>query len=170
MAIATSVVVHPSPSLRLALAGMSALAGCIAASLVPIQFSVQTNALDSLAALICATLSLAGFFKTFRSTKTFHIDISGIGQIRLTQYSGVSTFACSSKPLLDETGTASVQLQSDSTLWPDLLVLHFRTEDGLSITVPVLADSVQGEGFHELSVACRWIAARADVDVASGKQ
>ena len=160
-------MVRPSPSLLLALAGMSCLAGFAeAVLLLAVQHSSGT--LESWgAALFPGCLAIAGIFQVFKSTKTFHLDISGIGQIRLTQYSGVSAFAgCRTSPL-DECDTAVVQLRKDSTLWPHLLMLRLKPGHGAVVTVPVLPDSVSGDGFRELSVACRWIAARA---VDTGKQ
>jgi hypothetical protein len=161
MAIATSVVVHPSPSLRLALAGMCCAAGFAAAMILYQEIFGQAHLVRIAVGLICATAALAGIFLVFRSTKTFHIDISGIGQIRLTQYSGVSAFARQSQPPLDAHGAALVQMLSDSIIWPHLLVLRLKPERGAIVAIPVLPDSMRGESFHELSVACRWIAARA---------
>jgi toxin CptA len=161
MTITTSVVVRPSPSLLLALAGMSYLAGFAAAVLLlAVQHSSGT--LESWgAALFPGCLAIAGIFQVFKSTKTFHLDISGIGQIRLTQYSGVSDFADRKSSPLDEGDAAVVQLMKESTLWPHLLMLRLKSEHGAVFTVPVLPDGVSGDGFRELSVACRWIAARA---------
>ena len=161
MTIAASVVVHSSPSLRLAFAGMSCAAGVAAALVLIDEFSDSVHLPCLVIGLICALLACTGTLQVFRSTKTFHIDISGIGQMRLTQYSGVSGFACASHRPLDAQGADLVQLLSDSTLWPHILVLRLKLEDGAVVAIPVLPDSVHGQGFHELSVACRWIAARA---------
>jgi toxin CptA len=48
-----------------------------------------------------------------------------------------------------------------STLWPGLLLLHLRAEDGVMVVLPVLPDSVSAGLFRPLSVACRTIAARS---------
>jgi hypothetical protein len=170
MTIATSVVVHPSSALRLALIGMSSVAG-VAAAMILLQDDFSDAHLVRIAlGLICAILACAGFFQAFRSTKTFHIDISGIGQMRLTQYSGVSAIARASQPSLDVQSTAVVQMLSDSTLWPWLLVLRLKPENGAVVEIPVLPDCLCGESFHALLVACRWIAARAIAPVASAEQ
>jgi toxin CptA len=161
MAIAASVVVRPSLSLLLAQAGMSCLAGFAAAALIFVD-QHQPAKIENLAAgLFSACLATAGVLQVFRSIKTFHLDISGIGQIRLTQYSGVSDFADRKSSPLDEGDAAVVQLMKESTLWPHLLMLRLKSEHGAVFTVPVLPDGVSGDGFRELSVACRWIAARA---------
>ncbi len=56
----------------------------------------------------------------------------------------------------------TVHLLPDSTLWPHLLVLRLRSEDGGIRTVPILPDSTSRESFRALAAACRWLAARSE--------
>ena len=99
-------------------------------------------------------------FKACRHRKTFHIDISGIGQIRLTQYSEVSGFHENGGSALDGNSDVVVHLSPDSVLWPHFLLLRLKPDRGSVISVPVLPDSICGPGFADLSVACRYIATR----------
>ena len=50
------------------------------------------------------------------------------------------------------------QLLAGSTVWPNLLLLRLRLENGRVRTIPVLPDSVSRETFRALQVACRWVA------------
>jgi toxin CptA len=52
-----------------------------------------------------------------------------------------------------------VRLMTDSTIWPGLLLLRLKSEDQRVTIVNILPDSIHGDGFRALSVACRWIAA-----------
>jgi len=57
-----------------------------------------------------------------------------------------------------------VQLSRDSTLWPCLLLLRFRTDDGKIMTLPILPDCVSPHSFRALLVACRWVATQNNLD------
>ena len=160
MSIAVSVTVVPS--LLLSRVFYSVL-GLVAFA---IPLTVFTNrALDALwclqISLIVTILVSCAFFAFRRARKTFHIDISGIGQIRLTQYSGVSIRNHKTGMPLDGPCSDLVQLTPDSILWPRFILLRLKLEDGRIVAIPVLADSVGLSGFAELSVACRWIACQS---------
>ena len=157
--IAVSVVVHPSRGLLLSVYAMSFLA-MLAAFLIlfqPVELSKEIRLQISAIASISAA---AAIFKASRHRKTFHIDISGIGQIRLTQYSEVSAFHEKSRLALDGISGDVVHLSPDSVLWPHCLLLRLKPEQGSVYSIPVLPDSISGPGFAELSVACRYIARR----------
>lgn len=159
MTIAVSVVVHPSRSLLFSIYGMAFLA-LVAASLIlfgPYELSwasrLQISAIVSISVWITV-------FKAGRSRKTFHIDISGIGQIRLTQYSGVSADRGNVEPALDGNSGQLVHLSSGSVTWSHFLLLRLKPDQGRAWFLPILPDSFKGPGFAELSVACRYIATR----------
>jgi hypothetical protein len=109
---------------------------------------------------IASISGVATVFKACRHRKTFHIDISGIGQIRLTQYSEVSAFHEKTSFALDGIPGAVVHLCPDSVLWPQCLLLRLKSGQGVVFFIPVLPDSISGPGFAELSVACRYLATR----------
>jgi toxin CptA len=158
--IAVSVVVHPSRGLLLSVYAMSFLA-MLAAFLIlfqPVELSKEIRLQISAIASISAA---AAIFKASRHRKTFHIDISGIGQIRLTQYSGVSVFQKNARLALDGNPGLVVHLMQDSVLWPQFLLLRLKPDRGSVLSIPVLPDSLSGPGFADLSVACRTIAARS---------
>ena len=111
------------------------------------------------AAGICIALGLLGFFWIARNRKVHRIDISGTGQIRLTEYS--LTVRADAADRTSRTNFAAVVgLMADSTLWPGLLLLRLQAEDGHVSVLPVLPDSVEPNDFRALSVAFRWIALR----------
>jgi toxin CptA len=159
MTVAVSVVVHPSRSLLLSIYAVASMA-LIAAVLILFganELSWVSRLQISLIASISAAVTV---FKAGRYRKTFHIDISGIGQIRLTQYSGESANQGSSGLALDGDNGLVVHLSSDSVLWPYFLLLRLKPEEGTVLSVPVLPDSLKGPGFADLSVAFRYIATR----------
>jgi hypothetical protein len=104
-------------------------------------------------------LAFFGFYHTVRHQKTHHIDISGVGQLRVTKVDA-STSSCQEKnwPHVKDHGEVC-RLLKDSTIWPHLLLLRLQADNGKMIVVPVLPDCVSRDSFRALSVACRWIAA-----------
>ena len=84
--------------------------------------------------------------------RAIRIDISGIGQIRLLSESHRDSDL---HPRSDHV----MRLMPGSTLWTRLLLLKMQDDIGQTKVMIVLPDSVAGDGFRSLSVACRWIAA-----------
>ena len=159
MTIAVSAVVRPS---RLVMLLMYFIAGAsICSAFIFLFGNYQFGHGERLHIFIFVTISaVAAIFKSRLVRKTFHIDISGIGQIRLTQYSGVSGFFRNSDLALDGPTGRLVHLCPDSTLWPQFLLLRLKTDNEVVLSVPVLVDSISASGFAALSVTCRYIAAR----------
>nr|WP_314623449.1 protein YgfX [uncultured Noviherbaspirillum sp.] len=159
MTIAVSVVVHPSRSLSLSIYAMASMALVAAFLILFGQYELSWISRLQIFAIV-SIFAVATIFKAGRPRKTFHIDISGIGQIRLTQYSGESANRGNSDLALDGDSGLEVHLSSGSVLWPYFLLLRLKPEEGTVLSVPVLPDSLKGPGFAELSVAFRYIAAR----------
>jgi toxin CptA len=107
----------------------------------------------------CLFSAVLGFYWHIREKKSFHIDISGIGQIRLTEYSGAGSSDWRSERLSEKGSGEIYRLMPDSTIWPYLLLLRLQHERRV-IVLPVLYGSVAPGNFRTLSVACRWIAAQ----------
>ncbi len=160
--MAISVVVKPSRVLLAAVGVMGAVtlfaAGMVASGKVG-ELSIYPRLL---VAALCIVAALAGFFQAFWNRKTFHVDISGIGQIRLREYSGnASSSLVSGDGENDEAGAGEgVKLMADSTIWPHLLLLRFQCDGGRITALPILPDCVSEQSFRALAVACRWIAAQ----------
>ena len=133
MSIAVSVLVRPSPMLR-GLQGGFCLSLALVACAVPME-----------QALLLAAAALAVLRGAIRLLKPAHIDISGVGRIRLTvyQYSG-----------------AEMRLLAGSTFWPQLMLLRLQPAQGRSCWLLVLPDSVDSQQFRRLALALRAIAAR----------
>jgi toxin CptA len=157
MSIAVSAVVKPSRLLLVMVGGMCA-------GVILVGVTVGAGLLGELAllpragiAVTCILLALFGFYRTVQTRKTHHIDISGIGQIRLAETSGLA--ASSSMPSNWHADGEVVSLMANSTLWPYLLLLRLKTEQQRITVLPILPDSIDEGGFRALSVACHWIAA-----------
>jgi toxin CptA len=146
MSIAVSAVIVPSRLLRCVMLchGLASLvvAAALAAGMAgPFRFPMG-------GAACCA---LAGVF-VLRSLVPFRnvrgIDISGLGQLRLTVQQDIGA------------RSAPLRLLRGSTVWPGLMLLGLRGEDGVVRRLALLPDSVAVGQFRCLSVAIRDIAAQ----------
>lgn len=160
MSIAVSALVKPSRLLHTAVSvmcfGIVFAAGMIGFAKVG-ELPVYPRLLIAAGCLFSAVF---GFYWSIRGKKSFHIDISGIGQIRLTEYSGVGLSAWRPERLREKDSGELFRLMPDSTIWPYLLLLRLQHESRCMIVVPILHDCVAPDNFRALSVACRWIAAQ----------
>lgn len=159
MTIAVSVMVSPSRMLIIAVRSMALLA--VFAIVLILFANANLSAIFRFQIVLVASILLgSALFLLQRPGKTFHIDISGIGQIRLTQYSGVSIPYKNTGMPLDGSSGQLVQLSPDSILWPHLMLLRLKAAQGETLSIPVLNDSVNASDFAQLLVACKWIAAQ----------
>lgn len=164
MSIAVSVVVKPS---RLVFAMVGFI--CLISVLIGLAVAfgrIGEPGFTARTAFVCVTIGAAvrGLYYLKRMGKAHHIDISGIGQIRLVETTALADPAfCNEAPETMRAGV-SVSLMDDSTLWPFLLLLRLQAEDGRITTLIVLPDTVDRPGFRALSVACRWIVAHRGPD------
>jgi len=133
MSIAVSVFVRPSRLLRLLQGGF-----CLSLALMAAALPLWQGA-------PLAAAALAALWAAVYPGKPAHIDISGVGRIRLTVYR---------KQGLD------VRLLPGSTFWPQLMLLRLRPESGRTRWLLVLPDSVAAPQFRRLALALRAIAAR----------
>jgi toxin CptA len=143
MSIAVSVVVRPSFGLRLAHAGLCC---CVMASA-----AACPGVLAPLACLLAGALGGWHWWRCWwRGPRAIaqRLDISGVGQLRLTVY--------------QTAGTA--RLQQDSTLWPQLLLLRLALENAPLQVLTVLPDSVPSGDWRALAMACRAIATHSEIN------
>lgn len=110
----------------------------------PFRWCVAAVCVSALSALFCLLLLR-------QDRKRLHIDISGVGQIRLAVYQDMGGVANEG---------AVVSLLAGSTLWPGLLLLRLGVAGGGSVAVAIWPGNVAAGAFRPLSVACRAIAAR----------
>ena len=132
-----TAIVRTSARLRLAHGGLCC---CVMASAAACP--------GWIAPLACVLAGLLGWWCGWLPRKTCALDISGVGQLRLTVYQEVG---------------ATQQLLDGSTLWPRLLLLRLGDGDGHVQPLLVLADSVSRDELRSLSLACRAIAARVQI-------
>ena len=154
MSIAVSADIKPSRLLLIltaAMAVMVAAIGVLLAFLWPGHLSFITRISSAIA---CIGAAGGVFWLILHNRKVVWLHVSGTGQIRLVEHH-VAAHSRSAKQVM-RGGVA--QLLAGSTIWPSVLVLRLRLEDGRIRTIPVLPDSVSQESFQALQVACRWVA------------
>ena len=160
MSIAVSSVVKPSRLLR-AMVGClcrgTALIGCLL-GLGQVGNSLLFPRVG--AGGVCIIFALLGFCRIARNGNIRRIDISGTGQIRLTEYQTPEHAFSGTDRRHNLNSGAVVRLMADSTIWPNLLLLRLQAEDRKVSVLSILPDSVTANDFRALSVACRWIALR----------
>jgi toxin CptA len=168
MSIAVSVVIKPS-RLVFALVGVICVGSALIGAAIGLECVGNLNTAARIAcASACISVGLGGLCYAGHTRKTHRIDISGIGQIRLVETTALADpVFCRDLPVSVYSGEV-VSLMDDSTLWPFLLMLRLRAEDGRTKTVIVLPDSLNEVGFRALSVACRWIVAHSGVEKSAG--
>ena len=146
MSIAVSAVVQPSRLLRGALAVL-AMASAGAAALL--AGGVASVHFPSLLAAACLLAALAAWQAAARPGTAHQIDISGVGEIRLTVQQSMG----------DAAPAGLLQLQPGSTIWPHVLLLLLRDADNGRLTIlTILPDSVSPEQFRKIAVSVRAIA------------
>jgi toxin CptA len=147
MSIAVSAVIIPSRLLRRALlcfaAANLAVAAAVGAGLARPFWQPQAGA------GCCALAGMLMLWSLAPAPKVRGIDISGLGQLRLTVQQDIGGRGAP---------TALLRLLPGSTLWPGLMLLRLGGDDGTVWRLALLSDSVEAGQFRRLSVAIRDIA------------
>lgn len=191
MSIAASVVINPSRLLQRLTAALGlgiALVGCRFALLGfsgAITPAGSQGALVALAYLEPATpaslmeMGLAALlifigcsllYSSTRRRKSFQLDISGVGEIRLREHYTRAALRSSKSSRESRQHGETVQLTDDCTIWPKLLALRLRRQDGRLISMIVLPDMVTADGFRALVIAVQWIASRERAGATGSQQ
>lgn len=152
MSIAVSAVVVPSRRLRALSAGF-ALANLAAAILAACVLRDRLHAAP-LSAIFFLVAAVCLSHAALRKTKTLRIDVSGLGQVRLTVQQDLRTSDAGDGPVAGPAAT-TVAILPGSTVWPHLMLLLLRAERGALTVLPVLRDSLTPQQFRALSVAVR---------------
>ena len=150
MSIAISAIIRPS---RLLFFLSLTMCACIAMVGLLVGLNLGGNfTFAARLAIACPSIVLAflALFQISRKRKTFRIDISGIGQIRMAQYE--------SRHRQSAAKWEMVRLAEASILWHGLMFLCLESGDGRTTLLPVMPDSISADDFRGLSVAFRWIA------------
>ena len=157
MSIAVSAVIVPSRRLRWLLAACSAslfAAAFAVGALLPARFAWG-------GAVACFPLFAA--FATAWSCLVYpaaatarRIDISGVGQIRLTVQEGMENLA------------TTMTLLPGATVWPGCMLLRLRGETGRVRPLLLLPDSVPRGAYRALAVAVRALAGGGGASAANG--
>jgi hypothetical protein len=151
MSIAVSAVVKPSRLLHAMVWGMCLCVVFSGAMLGASQAGYLAPWVRIFIGCACALIAAVHFFQFTYRRKAYSVDISGLGQIRLTEIRKPSK-------ILQENDSTVVCLGRGSTLWPNMLLLRLKSESQRVTVVPIFRDSVSAGDFRKISVACRWIA------------
>lgn len=160
MSLAVSAVIAPSRRLRCLLAAFCASL-CAAALAVGLLLPERFAFGGAVAcAPLLAALSLAR--RLTHSTAILHsiatvrrIDISGVGQIRLTVQQELGEGGPAAG--IPEPGSAMTLLPG-ATVWPCCILLRLRAEDGATWPLVLLPDAVGAGQYRALAVAVRALA------------
>lgn len=162
MSIAVSATVQPSRILAYMLAFMFVL---VNVAIGYLAFCFKANQLYfSLVIILSIVLSVHLLFSYFRRQQVVRLDISDVGDI---------IFQTVTPNSLNLNCVNLIILES-CTLWPQLMVISLRSEDGRIVVLPVLRDSVDAITFRKLAVALNWMAMQVSdgpnfgVDMPSG--
>ena len=148
MSIAVSAVIKPSRLLRVALAAYAA-AGAGAAMALAFGLGGHFHVPLVLAGA-CAAVALVAGRAAVAAATTRGIDISGLGEIRLTVQHSIGS----------QQG-ALVRLLPGSTVWPQLLLLLLKDADSGAVSaLAILPDSVAPGQFRKIAVSINAIARR----------
>ena len=116
-----------------------------------------------IAVVVSVFMACWAFNRSAANRKSLHIDISGIGQIRLAEHNELAAVLADGANQSLAIGEV-MQLQAASTLWSYLLLLRLQGIDQKVKILPILPDCVEADNFRALSVACRWIATHNNSD------
>ncbi len=159
MSIAVSVVVKPSRWLLTMVGCMCAVVIFVGILVISEKIGELSSAIRLLDGAICIAVALLGFVGVISKRKTFHIDISGVGQIRLIEDIGLDNSILYRHQVYGPEAGKIVRLMGNSTCWPFFLLLRFQDDNQRIVILPILPDCLTENSFRALSVACRWIAA-----------
>lgn len=166
MSLQTSILLRPSRYLSSAVVLMCVLTVGAGAQLGLEQASRWPLAVCL--AIPVAVLTIASWAgrRYFIGRTCWRIDISEAGSLYLTHDGRpVENPGRHGRPDISSTRPVpemirnKMQLEPASTLWPAMMVLNLRADDGRRVCLNILPDSTSKAAFRELMVACRWIAA-----------
>lgn len=158
MSIAVSAVIVPSRRLRwlLALACACLCAAAVAmAWLLPARFA--WHGAVALVPLLAGLASGVACLIYPAAATARRIDISGVGQLRLTVQQGM------------EGAATTMLLLPGATAWPGCLLLRLRGDDGLGRPLLLMPDSVSPGEYRALLVAVRALGAGATPPSGAGR-
>ena len=171
MSIAVSALIRPSRLLRLLEAALAVLVLFVAAFLWAGPLAYLSPFVRCSLAFPLVTAGLGLLISAFRTRKSFQLDISGLGEIRLREhYTGAEARAGESSP---DSATAATVGMLDCTLWSWLLALHLVDAGGRRRALLILPDMIEPGAFRALSVALVWIRSQprnATRVIATGKE
>ena len=159
MSIAVSAQVYPSRFFSVCALGMATLTGMT--GLLAVSGAAGTFGFWGRFVVFGVSLAAAISFVYlyFHAKKTFWIDISGSGQIRIREdIADVSRRAFFGKQIVPD--TEDFVLARGTTVWPMLLLLRLQSSSIRERYFLIFYDAVTEAEFKALYTACSWLAAR----------
>ncbi|MDY7578493.1 protein YgfX [Herbaspirillum sp. RTI4] len=154
MSIALSAEIKPSRIFLFFIAGICLGFGALSLVLEVMLFGTHFSLGKFFIPIITFVAGLRSVLNILSlSRNSYQLDISDSGQIRLRN--SLSIDISGSNAVLG----APLILNSDSLLWPYLLVLRVQMSEGSHKSLVVLPDSTSRQNFRAIAVACRWVAA-----------
>lgn len=157
MSIAVSAIIRPSRILSGFILGMAGLFILISVAVFTGQLGEFAGYGTEIVGITNLCMALFLLFIYFREQKTFQIDISGIGKIRIREIKEARKVYLSEADDINQS-REEFHIIKGSTVWPSVLFLWLESNSGSKIMIRVFSDSVKKDEFRALYVACRWIA------------
>ncbi len=156
MSIAVSTEIRPSRFFSACIFGMAILMALT--GLLVVSELIGTFRFWGRLSVFAISLVSAAFFifLHFCSKKTFRVEISGSGKIRLRE-EGDHMPEPVSYPGQAVEEADDFYLANDSTVWPMMLLLCLESESGRKKSIMVFPDSVREGEFQALYIACQWL-------------
>ena len=154
--IATALVIGLGTPERFAFGGLVAVVPLAGAAALAWSLARACRRLQA-----CPQADTHALLPGFRTA--CRLDISGLGQLRLTVQQEMRAAGAVGAPLVaGSSGPASegvaVTLLPGATVWPGCILLRLRTAGGKTVSLVVLPDSMSRGDFRALSVAVRSLA------------
>ncbi|PWF43138.1 hypothetical protein [Massilia glaciei] len=161
MSIAVSAVIRPSHPLRAALFGFAlanlAAGAALAGGLMPgVRAPLLVGALCLAAGAACLRMA-------HRNTTAHQIDVSGLGQIRLTVQQNIGAPPAAPDGDGAAAAGATVSILPGTSLWPSALLLLLGDGAGRVTALVVFPSSLAPGQFRALAVAIRAVGGRKNV-------
>ena len=153
--IAISVSIKPSRLLKIALAAMVLLSILVSSS-IAFNLVGQLNTVMRSVLTVIGLVAAAKFCaELLKQRHTVALDIRGTGEIKLR--ATLPNVKDDIRAVIDASPAVVCSLAAGSVITPVILVLRLADNHGNINTLLIFTDSVTGDAFRRLSLACRWL-------------
>lgn len=153
--IAISALVRPSRWAQILYAALSAVCLIVSLTILFGQADNVANISQYVGSFIACAAALRVGIEACKKRSSVFFDMSGTGDLRIGTVPNASVLG---RGQLDSTSMPATYLMAGSVITPFLLVLRLAQNHGSINTLVIFPDSVSGDAFRRLSLACRWLA------------